>query len=92
MNTGKMLFGIVSGFIAGAVIGALIAPYKGSVTRRRILERGDDYSDVAKVKFNEYVDIINGKLEKVKKDVSEYSELVKGKIREYKKDKDATMN
>ena len=92
MNTGKMLFGIVSGFIAGAVIGALIAPYKGSVTRRRILERGDDYSDVAKVKFNEYVDIINGKLEKVKKDVSEYSELVKEKIIEYKKDKDATMN
>ena len=92
MNTGKMLFGIISGFIAGAVISVLIAPYKGSITRRRILERGDDYSDVAKLKFNEYVDIINGKLEKVKNDVSEYSELVKEKIREYKKDKDATMN
>ena len=92
MNTGKMLFGIVSGFIAGAVIGLLFAPYKGTVTRRGILERGDDYSEIARVKFNEYVDIINGKLEKVKKDVSEYSDLVKEKIREYKKDKDATMN
>ena len=92
MNTGKMLFGIISGFIAGAVIGVLFAPNRGSVSRRIILERGDDYSDVAKEKFNEYVEVINSKLEKVKKDVSEYSDLVKEKIREYKKDKDSAMN
>lgn len=92
MNTGKMLISIFSGLIAGAVIGVLFAPYKGSETRRRLLTNSDEYSDLAKDRFNEYVEIINGKLEIVKNEISEYSDLVRGKIREYKKTKSATMN
>ena len=92
MNSGKMLFGIISGFIAGAVLGVIFAPKRGSDTRMDLLTKGDEYSDVAKEKFIEYVEIINNKLERVKKDVSEYSDLVKDKIREYKKDKDSAMN
>lgn len=92
MNKGKMLIGIFSGLITGAVIGVLFAPYKGSVTRRKIIKRSDDYTDAAKEKLNEYVEIINDEFLKVKKEISNYTDLLKGKIMEFKKSKDATMN
>jgi len=92
MNTKKMLIGIFSGLITGAIIGVLFAPHKGSDTRKRIMRQSDDYADTVKEKVNEYVDVINEKFEKAKKEISDYSELIKGKITEFKKTKKATMN
>lgn len=92
MNTTKMLIGICSGLITGVVIGVLFAPHKGSDTRRRIIRQGDNYTEAVKEKVNEYVEVINDKFEKAKKEIFNYTDLVKEKIMDFKKVKKATMN
>ena len=37
MSTGKVLLGVLAGAAAGALLGVLLAPHKGSVTRKKIV-------------------------------------------------------
>lgn len=67
MSSGKVLLGVVAGAAAGAVLGMLFAPGKGSTTRKRIAQTGSDYSEVAKDKFNEYVDAATEEYDTIKK-------------------------
>ena len=67
--SGKVLLGVLAGVAAGAVLGILFAPDKGSVTRRKIVDTGEDYADTVKEKFNEFVDTMSEKFEKVKDEV-----------------------
>jgi gas vesicle protein len=69
MSSGKVILGVLVGVAAGAVLGILFAPDKGSETRRKIVEAGEDYADAVKEKFNQMVDNVNEKFEKVKDDV-----------------------
>lgn len=66
MSSGKVFLGLVAGLAAGALLGILFAPDKGSETRRKIAETGEDYLDSAKEKFNEMVDSMSERFEKVK--------------------------
>lgn len=66
MSAGKLFVGILAGFAAGALVGVLFAPDKGTETRRKIVEAGEDYADVVKEKFNQVVDSMNEKFERVK--------------------------
>jgi gas vesicle protein len=43
MNTGKVVLGVIGGAAAGALIGVLFAPDRGSETRKKILDAGKDY-------------------------------------------------
>ena len=53
MNTsGKILAAVAAGIAAGAVLGILFAPDKGSETRRKINEQGKKVADGIKIKFN----------------------------------------
>ena len=45
MNTGKVLLGVLAGVAAGALVGILFAPAKGSRTRKRIYKKGEDYAE-----------------------------------------------
>jgi gas vesicle protein len=72
MDTGKIVVGVLAGVAVGALLGVLFAPEKGSVIRTKISEKGDDYVDDLKDKFNEFLD-------GVKKDI----EVVKGKANEF---------
>ncbi|NLO02771.1 MAG: YtxH domain-containing protein, partial [Bacteroidales bacterium] len=45
MSSGKVFLGVLAGAAAGALAGILFAPAKGSKTRKRILKKGEDYSD-----------------------------------------------
>lgn len=38
MSSGKVVLGMLAGLAAGAVLGILFAPEKGSKTRRKILD------------------------------------------------------
>lgn len=69
MSSGKVILGVMVGMAAGAVLGILFAPDKGTETRKKIVEAGEDYVDAVKEKFNQVVDSMNEKFEKVKDDV-----------------------
>ena len=61
MNSGKVIVGALAGLAAGALIGILFAPDKGSESRSKIVKRGEDYLDSVKHKFNSLLDTITGK-------------------------------
>jgi gas vesicle protein len=80
MNSGKVLLGVLAGIAAGAMLGVLMAPEKGSVSRKKISKKGEYYADELKGKFNEFLDVISEKFEKVKKEVSAFTELGKSNL------------
>ncbi|MBK6977903.1 MAG: YtxH domain-containing protein [Cytophagaceae bacterium] len=55
MKAGKVLLGILAGTAAGALAGILLAPQKGSRTRRQILNKSEDYADGLKEKIEDMV-------------------------------------
>ena len=66
MSSGKVLLGVLAGVAAGALLGVLFAPEKGSVTRKKIVRKSQEYADVLSEKFDEFHETINEKVEEVK--------------------------
>jgi gas vesicle protein len=66
MSLGRVLLSVVAGAAAGVVLGMLIAPRKGSATRKRIAQTGAEYAEEAKDKFNEYIDAVTEEYDTVK--------------------------
>ena len=46
MKTEKILLGLIAGVAAGALLGILLAPDKGSETRKKILKKCEDMADL----------------------------------------------
>ena len=74
MNTGKALLGILAGIAAGALVGILFAPDKGTETRKKIAKRGKDYADDLTVKLNDLMEDVSVKVDSVVKKVKDYTE------------------
>lgn len=55
MKSGKVFLGIVAGVAAGAFLGILFAPKKGSKTRKQIMKKGEAYADQVLAAKNELV-------------------------------------
>lgn len=85
MSTGKILLGVLAGVAAGALIGVLFAPEKGSDTRKKVLKKGEDYTDGLKDKFNEFLDGVAEKFDKAKVDVNEFAEMHRAQPADAKK-------
>ena len=81
MNSGKVLLGVLAGVAVGALAGILLAPDKGSVTRKKILKKSDEYADALREKFNEYMDTISEKIEDVPSE--EYADSLREKFEEF---------
>jgi gas vesicle protein len=92
MSAGKVLLGVLAGVAAGALVGILFAPAKGSRTRRRILKKGENYADGLKEKFNEYVDNVSEKFEQVKEEVTAYAQKGKDKLEQAEKEANTVKN
>jgi gas vesicle protein len=52
MSRGKIILGALAGVAAGALIGILFAPDKGTETRKKIVHKGEEYVDELKKKIN----------------------------------------
>ncbi|HLO92556.1 MAG TPA: YtxH domain-containing protein [Lentimicrobium sp.] len=66
MNAGRMILSIAAGVAAGAIIGVLLAPDKGTETRRKISEKSNEYADGLKTKFNDFIESMMDKFDSVK--------------------------
>jgi gas vesicle protein len=86
MNSGKVLLALLAGVAAGALLGVLFAPDKGSETRKKISKKGDDYTDGLKEEFNEFIAGVREKLSDVKNEASDVAGKVKNKAEEIKKE------
>ena len=86
MSTGKVVLGTVAGLAAGALAGILFAPEKGSTTRRQIMDKGDDYVDKLKSKFDVFFDSFLEKFESTKNDAENLAEKGKAKYDDVKRD------
>lgn len=70
---------LLIGFAAGLLAGVLLAPAKGSKTRKRIARSGRKLKD----KFNEMVDSVSNKFESFEEEVDEFAEKAKQKARSF---------
>jgi len=76
-SNSKILVGFLVGAAVGGALGILLAPDKGTETRRKILEKGSDlgdsladFGDTIKDKVNEVVDGVKGSFSKTKNSMS----------------------
>jgi gas vesicle protein len=60
MSKGNVILGVLAGLAAGAILGVLFAPAKGSKTRRKISEKGEELADNLKRKFDGFLDGLAG--------------------------------
>ena len=74
MNSGKIVLGVLAGAVAGAALGILFAPDKGSTTRKKISKKGQDLAEGLQEKFGEFVDNIKEKFETAKEEASVLSD------------------
>jgi gas vesicle protein len=79
MNSGKVILGALAGIAAGAALGILFAPDKGTNTRRKISKKGDDYVDELSGKFDDFIGDITQKFETMKADANRMAENGKAK-------------
>jgi gas vesicle protein len=76
-NSTKILLGFIAGAAIGGALGILLAPDKGSETRRKIAEKsseiGDsiaDFGDSVKEKIGDVVDGVKGSFNRTKNSMS----------------------
>lgn len=84
MNSGKIVIGALAGIAVGAVLGILFAPDKGSETRSKIAQKGQDCKDTVKNKLNDLLNDITEKVEKVGEQVSHLTDEAKAETEEKK--------
>jgi len=86
MKSGKVVLGVLAGIAAGAALGILLAPDKGSETRRKISKKGTDSIDGLKEKIDEFTDTLNEKFENLKKGAADFVSKGKASYDELKKE------
>jgi gas vesicle protein len=82
MDQGKLLLGVLAGFAAGAALGILFAPDKGSVTRGKISKKGKDYADNVGEKYHELADELTHRVNNLREEAAHFFENGKAKIKE----------
>jgi gas vesicle protein len=63
MKSKKIIAAVLVGAAVGAIAGILFAPDKGSATREKIKEAGEDLKNSFKEKINSFVDEVKEKYE-----------------------------
>lgn len=82
----KMIGALLFGAAVGGALGILLAPDKGSETRKKILAKGDDLTEGLKDKFQDFLDEIKREMEVVKNKTNVFMNDGKAKIEKIKID------
>ncbi|MBI1769444.1 MAG: YtxH domain-containing protein [Sphingobacteriales bacterium] len=69
-NNAKILTALGAGLAAGAILGVLFAPDKGTETRKKINQQGQKLADAVKDKFNKGKEKLNGLKEELNEKMS----------------------
>jgi len=72
-NTSKLLIALGAGIVAGAVLGVLFAPGKGSETRHRIADTGKKLTDKFRHNLKTEKEKMEEQLNRVNDEVEEFA-------------------
>ncbi|MFV0377986.1 MAG: YtxH domain-containing protein [Mangrovibacterium sp.] len=82
MSSGKVILGFLAGAAAGAVLGILFAPDKGSETRKKIADKGEELVDGAKEKVSKLMDDLHAQVDSAKEKVKDLESKLHKKAKE----------
>ncbi len=71
MKTDKLVLGLLGAAAVGAALGILLAPDKGSETRKKIASKGKDLKDSLKTNLNSLTEKVNEAYSSLKGEVKE---------------------
>lgn len=91
-DNGKILGALVLGAAAGAVLGLLFAPSKGSDLRTKIKDNAEDLIDELTEKIKEGKDTLSGMKDKVKSKMEDVKDKAEDEIAENFKSKAKTAS
>ena len=92
MSTKKIITGVILGAAAGAILGVLFAPDKGSKTRKKIKDSSNEFADSVKTKANEFAGEMSEKFKSAKEDVSDIITKGKEKMQGFRKQADSELS
>ena len=84
MSNSKTVLGFLAGAAVGSILGILFAPDKGTETRKKISETGNDVTDSLKSKFNDFIDGIKDAYQGVKDDAEDLADEGTSKVNTFK--------
>ena len=79
MNSSKIALAVLGGIAAGAIAGILLAPDKGSKTRKKIVNKSKDFADDIKGKFEDLYENVTDKYENLLHNTNEV--VTKSKVK-----------
>ena len=68
MKADKIILGVLGGVAVEALLGVLFAPEKGDKTRKKIMEKSNDYADELKDKLDSLLGTVSSKYDKLKRE------------------------
>lgn len=77
MNSGNVLFGVLAGIAFGAVLGVLVAPEKGSTTRKQLSDFRDGMEETLQSKLDKLVESMRARMESDVKSVEKITSKVR---------------
>jgi gas vesicle protein len=82
MSAEKVIVGALAGFAAGALVGVLFAPDKGTETRKKILSKKDDLGDALREKFESFLDSLSISIDEAADEAEGLSQRAKSYAKE----------
>jgi len=92
MSAQKILAGVLLGAAAGAVLGILFAPDKGSDTRKKIADKSSEFADAVKSKASNLSEELGNKYNAAKSGLNDLVSKGQEKFQGYKKQAETEMS